>query len=85
MSCTSCASAEEASVGCDDCEVFLCLNCFRVHQTIKSYKHHEVIIILYSVYSFSCIYVILHSAMDYACHVTWYICSEADMTCDTYG
>ena len=30
-------------------------------------------------------YVILRHAMDYACHVTWYICFEADMTCDTYG
>ena len=42
MSCTCCASVENASAVCDDCGAFLCRACFRAHLNIKLYTHHKV-------------------------------------------
>ena len=82
MSCqeTCCVLKKKASSICKDCLTYLCFYCEQEHQMIRSYQNHKVIMILNKIYSFSCMYVILRHAMKYACHVTWYICSEADMT-----
>ena len=82
MSCqeTCCVLQKKASSMCKDCMAYLCSYCQQEHQMIRSYENHKVIIILNNIYSLSFMYVILRHAMEYACRVTWYTCSEADMT-----